>query len=130
MAQTDIPLASFSAQDALVAVMVGLSASDENMTTNELLAITRMVETLPVFAGFDRDRLHTISQTVFDLLTEEDGLDASIRRLRPEGPSGGSIERRLAIASILGASGSAKALPRLGRLEVQSRLGGGGMGVG
>lgn len=76
MAQTDIPLASFSAQDALVAVMVGLSASDENMTTNELLAITRMVETLPVFAGFDRDRLHTISQTVFDLLTEEDGLDA------------------------------------------------------
>jgi len=60
---------------------------------------------------------------------EEDGLDASIRRLRPEGPSGGSIERRLAIASILGASGSAKALPRLGRLEVQSRLGGGGMGV-
>ncbi|MBP7001831.1 tellurite resistance TerB family protein [Amaricoccus sp.] len=69
-------LASFSAQDALVAIMVGASASDENMTTNELLSIARMVDTLPVFGGYDRDRLRTVSQTVFDLLTEEDGLDA------------------------------------------------------
>lgn len=60
---------------------------------------------------------------------DEDVIETSIRRLRPEGPNGVSIERRLAIASILAASGSAKALPRLGRLEVQSRLGGGGMGV-
>ena len=60
---------------------------------------------------------------------DDDALETSIRRLRPEGPNGVSIERRLAIASILAASGSAKALPRLGRLEVQSRLGGGGMGV-
>lgn len=68
--------ASFSAQDALVAVMVGASAADENMTTNELLSIARMIDSLPVFAGYDRDRLRTVSQTVFDLLTEEDGLDA------------------------------------------------------
>ncbi len=70
------PPSSFSTQDALVAVMVGVSASDENMTTNELLSISRMVDTLPVFRGYDPDRLPTISQTVFDLLTEEDGLDA------------------------------------------------------
>jgi len=70
------PLSSFSAQDALVAVMVGVSASDENMTTNELLSIARMVDTLPVFQGYDRDRVRIVSQTVFDLLTEEDGLDA------------------------------------------------------
>jgi tellurite resistance protein len=73
-AQTPPP--AFSAQDALVAVMVGVSASDENMTTNELLSISRMVDTLPVFSGYDHDRLRTVSQTVFDLLTEEDGLDA------------------------------------------------------
>jgi tellurite resistance protein len=70
------PLSAFSAQDALVAVMVGVSASDENMTTNELLSIARMVDTLPVFEGYDRDRLRIVSQTVFDLFTEEDGLDA------------------------------------------------------
>jgi tellurite resistance protein len=76
MPTTEPPLAAFSAQDALVAVMVGVSASDEDMTTNELLSIARMVDTLPVFAGYDRDRVRTVSQTVFDLLTEEDGLDA------------------------------------------------------
>jgi tellurite resistance protein len=70
------PLPSFSTQDALVAVMVGVSASDENMTTNELLSISRMIDTLPVFRGYDSDRLPVVSQTVFDLLTEEDGLDA------------------------------------------------------
>jgi tellurite resistance protein len=70
------PPPSFSAQDALVAIMVGVSASDENITTNELLSITRMVETLPVFAGYDTDRMRVVSRTVLDLFTEEDGLDA------------------------------------------------------
>ena len=76
MAATDYPPASFSAQDALVAVMVGVSASDEHFPTDELLSISRMVDTLPVFEGYDRDRVRTVSQTVFDLFTEEDGLDA------------------------------------------------------
>ena len=75
VAMAELP-ASFSIQDALVAVMVGVSASDENMTTNELLSISRMVDTLPVFVAYDRDRLRTVSQTVFDLFTEDDGLDA------------------------------------------------------
>lgn len=68
--------ASFSAEDALVAVMVAVSAADENISTNELLSIARMVDTLPVFEAYDRDRLKLVSQTVFDLFTEEDGLDA------------------------------------------------------
>lgn len=72
----DIPTPSLSAQDALVAVMIAVSASDENMTTKELLSISRMVDTLPVFEGYDRDRIPVVSQTVFDLFTEEDGLDA------------------------------------------------------
>jgi tellurite resistance protein len=67
---------AFSAQDALVAVMVAVSAADENLSTNELLSIARMVDTLPAFENYDRDRLRTVSQTVFDLFTEEDGLDA------------------------------------------------------
>jgi tellurite resistance protein len=67
---------SFSTQDALIAVMIGVSASDENMTTMELLSISRMVDTLPIFDGYDPDRIRLVSQTVFDLFTEEDGLDA------------------------------------------------------
>ena len=73
---------SFTAQDALVAAMVGLSASDENITTKELLSISRMVDTLPIFDGYDHDRLRTIGQTVFDLFTEEDGLDALFGLMR------------------------------------------------
>lgn len=66
----------FNEQDALMAVMVAVSAADENMTTPELLSITRMVETLPVFDGYDRERMSQVSRVVFDLFMEEDGLDA------------------------------------------------------
>ena len=38
--------------------------------------------TLPIFDGYDNDRLRTIGQTVFDLFTEEDGLDALFGLLR------------------------------------------------
>jgi tellurite resistance protein len=76
-----------SAQDALVAVMVACSASDQNMRTAELVAIQRMVNHMPVFAGYDLDRVRRISQVVFDLFEEEDGLDALfglIREALPE----------------------------------------------
>lgn len=68
--------ASFSAQDALVAVMVAESASDENITNSELLSITRIVDHMPIFAGYDPSRIKTVSQVVFDLFEVEDGLDA------------------------------------------------------
>ena len=57
------------------------------MTTNELLSISRMVDTLPVFDGYDRDRLRIVSQTVFDLFTEEDGLDALFGLVRDALPA-------------------------------------------
>lgn len=70
------PVAAFSPQDALVAVMVGVSASDAPPTARELMSIQRMIDTLPVFVDYDRDRLQIVGRTVFDLFTEEDGLDA------------------------------------------------------
>ena len=66
----------WSLQDGLVAMMVATSVSDNHIRTLELLSIERIVNHLPLFAKFDADRLRTISQTVFDLLEEEDGLDA------------------------------------------------------
>ncbi len=78
---------SLSPQDALVAVMIAASASDENMRTAELVAINRMVNHMPVFAGYDADRMRRVSQTVFDLFEEEEGLDALfglIREALPE----------------------------------------------
>ncbi|RMA41346.1 2-dehydro-3-deoxyphosphooctonate aldolase [Rhodophyticola porphyridii] len=67
---------SLSAQDALVAVMVAVSVSDETIRTAELVTIEELVNHLPVFADYDTDRMKRVSQTVFDLFEEEDGLDA------------------------------------------------------
>lgn len=67
---------SMTPQDALVAVMIATSASDEAIRTTELVTIERIVNHLPVFAEYDQDRLKQIAQTVLDLFSEEDGLDA------------------------------------------------------
>ena len=68
--------ASLSPQDALGAVMIAVSAADEQMRTAELVAIQRMVNHMPVFAGYDPDRLRVVSQTVLELFEEEEGLSA------------------------------------------------------
>lgn len=63
-------------EDCLVAMMVAVSASDENMRTSELLKIQSAVNHLPIFGSYDVDRIQTVSQVVFDLFEQEDGLDA------------------------------------------------------
>ena len=69
---------ALSPQDALVAVMVATSASDQNMTDSELVTITGIIDVLPVFETYDHDRIATVSNMVGDLFEEEDGLDALI----------------------------------------------------
>lgn len=67
---------SMSPQDCLVALMVAVSASDENIRTAELVKIQSAVNMLPVFAEYDIDRMTRISKTVLDLFEQEDGLEA------------------------------------------------------
>ncbi len=73
-------------EDCLIAVMVAISASDENIRTCELVTIEAIVNHLPVFAGYDADRLRLVSQTVFDLFAVEDGLDALFGLIRENLP--------------------------------------------
>ena len=78
---------SLTAQDALVAVMVAVSASDEDIRTAELVKINSAINMLPVFADFDAARLPVVSQVVFDLFELEGGLGALfglVREARPE----------------------------------------------
>ncbi|UOA33149.1 hypothetical protein DSM110093_02963 [Sulfitobacter sp. DSM 110093] len=78
---------SLSAQDCLVALMIAVSASDEDIRTAELVKIESALNLLPVFSGYDNDRVAMISKTVFDLFEQEDGLDALfglIREALPE----------------------------------------------
>ena len=69
---------ALSPQDALVAVMVATSASDQNMTDNELVSITAIIDILPIFENYDRDHVARVANMVADLFEEEDGLDALI----------------------------------------------------
>ena len=74
-------------QDALVALMIAVSASDEKIRTTELVTIERIVNHLPVFRDYDQDRIAEVSRTVLSLFSEEDGLDALfglVREALPE----------------------------------------------
>jgi tellurite resistance protein len=66
--------------------MVSISFSDETIRTAELVTIEAIVNHLPVFAGYDPDRLKTVSQAVMDLFSEEDGLDALFGLIRDNLP--------------------------------------------
>jgi tellurite resistance protein len=67
-----------SPQDALVAIMVGVSAADERITDNELVTITAIIDLLPVFEDYDRDRITHVSGMVADLFEDDDGIDALV----------------------------------------------------
>lgn len=64
-----------SPQDALVYIMVTISAADTTMTDAELASIGNVVSRLPVFRGFDRARLPKLASDCYALLADEDGLD-------------------------------------------------------
>jgi len=62
-------------------------------------------------------------------VSEEGDVAATLRELRPSAPLAGNLEKRLAIATILASASTEPARARLGRLQIQKRLGGGGMGL-
>ncbi|MCO4841710.1 MAG: tellurite resistance TerB family protein [Yoonia sp.] len=76
------PDAAMTGQDALAALMVAVSASDEEIRTAELVKMSNAINNLPVFAGYDAERLPRISKMVFELLEQEDGLEALFGLIR------------------------------------------------
>lgn len=105
-----------TAADSLVAVMIAVSASDENIRTAELVKIQSAVNNLPVFADFDIDRMKTVSQTVFDLFEQEDGLAALFGLIRESLPERLN-ETAYALACDVAAADGLLATPELRLLE-------------
>jgi tellurite resistance protein len=113
---------SLSPQDALVAVMIAVSASDDQMRTTELVAINRMVNQMPVFQGYDPDRIRQIAQTVFDLFEEEEGLDALFGLIKEALPQK-LIETAYAMAcDVASADGSVRQLELEMLEEIRDQL--------
>ncbi len=74
-------------QDALIYSMVVMSAADRSMSDRELNTIGELVRHLPVFQGFDLNRLPDVVGACLAFLDDEDGLDkliAEIREALPE----------------------------------------------
>ena len=65
-----------SPEDSLVAVMIAISMSDENVRTSELITIQQVVNHLPIFSNYNSERIRQVADITFELFEEEDGLDA------------------------------------------------------
>lgn len=61
-------------QEALIYLMVVVSASDRDMTDSELEKIGSAVRTLPVFEGFDPARTLSVAQECQRLVQQDNGL--------------------------------------------------------
>jgi tellurite resistance protein len=106
-----------TAQDALVAVMITTSAADGDISAGELLSIERIVGAMPAFSNYDVDRIRSVSQTVMDLLSEEDGLDAILGLVKDALPAHLN-ETAYAMACDVAASDGAVKLTELQFLEM------------
>jgi tellurite resistance protein len=61
--------------EAMIYLMVITSASDRDMTNDELARIGEVIRTWPVFQGFDEEKLIVVAQACQKLLHEDEGLD-------------------------------------------------------
>ncbi|MEM9710444.1 MAG: tellurite resistance TerB family protein [Pseudomonadota bacterium] len=78
----DAPNFDLTPQDALIAIMIAISASDATIRTSELVTIERVVNHLPIFADYDTERFRQVADFVFELFIREDGLDELFRRVQ------------------------------------------------
>lgn len=78
---------TFSAHEALVHLMITVSMADRTVTEKEIAEIGLIVDTAPVFEGFDRERLPELADATAELLDSHDGLDKLLRRAKEALPT-------------------------------------------
>lgn len=71
-------VATVTSQTALIYTMVLISAANGEMTNAELSTIGGIVRTLPVFSGYDENGLTKAAADCAELLSAENGLDATL----------------------------------------------------
>lgn len=69
-------------QEAMIHLMVIMSASDRDMRDAELARIGAIIRTLPVFQGFDQAHTLAVAQQCQQLLQEEAGLAGILDTVR------------------------------------------------
>lgn len=79
-------MAEPTTQEALIYLMVIMSASDRDMRDEELARIGSVVRTMPVFEGFDQSRTLEVAQRCQRLLHEGLGLEGMLQLIREAVP--------------------------------------------
>ena len=66
---------TISNHQALIYVMVMMSAVEGRIATEELAEIELLIRTLPIFKSYDRARLVTAAQECADILDDKEGMN-------------------------------------------------------
>ena len=82
----DDQITILSPQDSLVAIMIAISISDENIRTSELITIQQVVNHLPIFSKYDPQTIRLVAEITFGLFEEEDGLDSFFKLIKQSLP--------------------------------------------
>jgi tellurite resistance protein len=72
---------------ALIYTMILVSAADRNMTDAELMSIGEIVRYLPVFKGFDLDKLPKVAADCAEILDDDEGLDKALEVIKAALPA-------------------------------------------
>ena len=102
---------------ALIYTMVIVSAADSELPDAELRIIGDIVRDLPVFRDFDRDELPRVLNDCTELMSQEDGLEETLKAIKAALPAK-LRETAYAIACDLVASDGEASQEELGILEL------------
>lgn len=72
-------MSNTSPHDALIYIMVVMSAADRSMTDSELSKIGNIINTLPVFEDYDSDNLVLAASRCTEILQADDGLEQILK---------------------------------------------------
>jgi len=72
-------MSKLSYHDALIHIMVTMSAADRTMSDRELAKIGTIIRSLPIFIDFDEQRMIAVADECTRILQKEDGLDQIIK---------------------------------------------------
>jgi len=79
-------MAKIPPHQALIHIMVTMSAADRSMTDKELSEIGILIRTLPVFGDYDTENLVADASACSQILQKEDGLETIIKNARDSLP--------------------------------------------
>ncbi len=73
---------TISAHAALVQLMVMVSASDREMSDSELKTMGGIISYMPIFKGYDPDKLVSDAETCAEILGEDEGVETVLGLLK------------------------------------------------